>query len=50
VGVLLIDQSLNDNFDRVARSSGTELSLDAIKTRRLSLMVVYYEDDVVGSY
>jgi len=50
LGVLLTDQSLNDNFDRVARFSGTELALDAIKTRRLSLMVVYYEDDVVGSY
>jgi len=47
VGVLLTDQSLNDNFDRVARSSGTELALDAIKTRRLSLMVVYYEDEDV---
>ncbi|MBW1794671.1 MAG: hypothetical protein JRJ38_09620 [Deltaproteobacteria bacterium] len=44
MGVLLTDQSLNDNFDRVAKSFGTELALDAIKTRRLSLMVVYYED------
>jgi cytochrome b involved in lipid metabolism len=47
VGVLLTDQSLNDNFDRVAKSSGTELALDPFRIRRLSLMVVYYEDEDV---
>jgi len=46
VGVLLTDQSIDDNFDRVARSLATEPVPGAIKTRRLSLMVVYqYEDE-----
>ncbi len=47
MGVLLTDQSLNDNIDRVAKSFGTELALNAIRIRRLSLMVVYYEDEDV---
>ncbi len=46
----MTDQSLNDNFDsdRLAKSLATELlAHEAIKTRRLSLMVVYYEDEDV---
>jgi hypothetical protein len=45
IGVLLTGQGLNDNFDRVAKSLATELAPDAIKTRRLSLMVVYHQDE-----
>ena len=41
---LLTEQSLNDKFDALTKSLATELALDAIKTRGLSLMVVYYED------
>ena len=44
VRVLLTEQSLNDKFDALTKSLATELALDAIKTRGLSLMVVYYED------
>ena len=47
MGVLLTDQSLNDNFDKVAKSLATEPTPDAIEIRRLSLMVVYHQDEDV---
>jgi len=43
----LTGQSLSDNFDKFAKSLATELAPDAIEIRRLSLMVVYCEDEDV---
>jgi hypothetical protein len=45
MGVLLTDQSLNDNFDTLAKFLATGPAPDAIEIRRLSLMVVYYEEE-----
>jgi len=45
VGVLLTGQSLNDNFDALAKSLATEPAPGAIKTRRLSVMVIYHYED-----
>ena len=47
MGVLLTGQSIDDNFDRIAKSLATGLAPDAIEIRRLSLMVVYHQDEDV---
>ncbi len=43
--VLLTDQSPSGNYNRLVRSLAIELAPEVIKIRRLSVMVVYYDDE-----